>query len=185
MNARVIKAGRSKGFTLIELLIVVAIIAILAGILIPVFQGAMQKAKQKGTMVDINSFAKAITSYITDMGGAPTSPEGAVAPGSPLLAQLTPFQNVTLPTRDQWGFPLQVWTGDSIAGHFGIAAGDLGREDFVIQSFARDGQDEGYSYDSSNPDNNFFVIQTSEDFNKDLIIWSGNWIRAPRHAAIN
>ena len=185
MKARTIKANRSEGFTLIELLIVVAIIAILAGILIPVFQGAMQKAKQKGTMVDIGSFAKAITSYITDMGIAPASPEGGIDAGSALIGQLTPFQNVMLPTRDQWGFPFQIWTGDSIAGHFGITAGDVGREDFVIQSFGRDGQDEGYSYDSSNPDNNFFVIQTSEDFNKDLIIWSGNWIRAPRHAAMN
>ena len=185
MKARTINANRSKGFTLIELLIVVAIIAILAGILIPVFQGAMQKAKQKGTMVDINSFAKAITSYVTDLGAAPTSPEGALDAGSTLIDQLTPFQSKILPMRDQWGFPLQVWTGDSIAGHFGIEVGDVGREDFVIQSFGRDGQDEGYSYDSSNPDNNFFVIQTSEDFNKDLIIWSGNWIRAPRHAAMN
>jgi len=185
MKAQAIKAKRSEGFTLIELLIVVAIIAILAGILIPVFQGAMQKAKQKGTMVDINSFAKAITSYITDMGTAPTSPDGAIDMGSTLIDQLTPFQNKILPTRDQWGFPLQVWTGDSIAGHFGIAASDVGREDFVIQSYARDGQDEGYAYDSGSPENSFFVIQTDADFNKDLIIWNGNWIRAPRHAAMN
>jgi type II secretion system protein G len=185
MKARALKAKRSGGFTLIEILIVVAIITILAGILLPVFQGAMQKAKQKATMADINSFAKAITSYITDIGSAPTSPEGGIDAGSTLIDQLTPFQNITLPTRDQWSFPLQVWTGDSIAGHFGIAAGDVGREDFLIQSFGRDGQDEGYSYDRSNPENNFFVIQTEEDFNKDLIIWNGNWIRAPRHAAMN
>lgn len=182
MKASAIKARRTGGFTLIELLIVVAIIAILAGILIPVFQGAMQKAKQKSTMVDINNFAKAITSYITDVGSAPTSPGGAVDAGSAFFSQLIPFQYVTLPTRDQWSTPFQVWTGTDIAGHFGIAVDELGRDDFVIQSFGRDGLDEGYAYDRTNPGNGFYILQTMEDFNKDLILWDGNWIRAPRYA---
>ena len=182
MKSARMKAKDRRGFTLIELLIVVAIIAILAGILIPVFQGAMQKAKQKSTMIDIGNFAKAITSYITDIGSAPTSPGGALDAGSPLFSQLIPFQYVTLPSRDQWSTPFQIWTGIDIAGHFGIGAEGLGRDDFVIQSFGRDGLDEGYSYNPANPENNFYVLQTMDDFNKDLIMWDGNWIRAPRIA---
>jgi type II secretion system protein G len=180
-RARLRADGRG-GFTLIELLIVVAIIGILVSILIPVFQGAMQKAKQKTTMVDMGNIAKAITSYVTDMGAAPTSPEGNLQTDSDMFTQLTPFHYVTFTTRDQWGTWFQVWTGLSVAGHFGIEEGDVGRDDFLVQSLGRDGIDEGYSYDRSSPENNFYVLQTMDDFNKDLILWNGNWIRAPRHA---
>ncbi len=173
-----------RGFTLVELLIVVGIIGVLAGILIPVFQGAMQKTKQKSTMVDIGNISKAVISYTTDMGGAPPSPGGSLQPDSPMYSDLAPFHIQAVSSRDRWGTPFQVWTGLDCAGHFGIDASELGRDDFVIQSFGRDGLDEGYTFDPSNPDNSFYIIQKMEDFNKDLIIWNGNWIRAPRHAGL-
>jgi len=182
MKSARMKAKDKRGFTLIELLIVVAIIGILVSILIPVFQGAMQKAKQKTTMVDIGNIAKAITSYVTDMGAAPTSPDGNLTTDSDMFTQLTPFHYVTFTTRDQWGTWFQVWTGTGVAGHFGIDTGEVARDDFIIQSLGRDGLDEGYTYDRAAPENNFYVLQSMEDFNKDLINWDGNWIRAPRHA---
>jgi len=182
MKSAKMKAKDGRGFTLIELLIVVAIIGILSGILIPVFEGAMQKAKQKSTMVDIGNYAKAITSYITDVGSAPTSPGGAADSGSTFFSQLIPFQYVTLPRRDQWGNPFRIWTGTDIAGHFGIDTSEVARDDFLIQSMGRDGVDEGYTYDRASSENNFYVVQTMDDFNKDLIMWDGNWIRAPRAA---
>ena len=176
------KASR-RGFTLIELLIVVGIIGILVGILIPVFQGAMQKSKQKSTMVDIGNIAKAISSYMTDMGGAPPSPAGNLELDSEMYAELTPFHLARFPNRDQWGSVFQCWTGRDCAGHFGIEAGEVGSDDFLIQSLGRDQQDEGYAFDPSDPDNSFYVMQTMDDFNKDLIMWSGNWIRAPLHSS--
>jgi prepilin-type N-terminal cleavage/methylation domain-containing protein len=178
------RGGKRRGFTLIELLIVVAIIGVLSGILIPVFQGAIQKTKQKSTMVDIGNIAKAITSYLTDMGGAPPSPGGSLTIGSDLYDALAPFHIQRVSNTDRWGTPFQVWTGMDCAGLFGIDAGEIGKDDFVIQSFGRDGIDEGYTYDASNPENNFYLIANMDDFNKDLIIWNGSWIRAPRHSGM-
>lgn len=175
---------RSRGFTLIELLVVVAIIGVLSGILIPVFQGAMQKTKQKSTMVDINNISKAITSFVTDMGSAPPSPGGNLETTSPIYTALAPFHIQRVSNMDRWGFPFQIWTGADCSGHFGIDSSELGQEDFVIQSFGRDGVDEGYTYNPDSPDANFYAIQSMDDFNKDLIVWNGNWIRAPRHSSL-
>jgi prepilin-type N-terminal cleavage/methylation domain-containing protein len=182
--AKMGKKDTNRGFTLIELLIVVGIIGVLVGILIPVFQGAMQKAKQKSTMVDIGNVAKAVMSYMSDMGVAPPSPEGNLTTDSEMFTALAPFHFVSFTNRDQWGREFQCWTGLGCAGHFGIDGAEVGKDDFVIQSFGRDGEDEGYTFDRTSPDNNFYVMQSMDDFNKDLILWNGNWIRAPRHSAM-
>jgi hypothetical protein len=82
---------------------------------------------------------------------------------------------------DQWGRPLKVWTRQSCAGQFGIDAAGIGEDDYVIQSLGLDGLDEGFAYDSSSPQG-FYSVDKMSDFNNDLIIWTGNWIRAPRSA---
>lgn len=83
--------------------------------------------------------------------------------------------------KDQWGRPLRVWTRSSCAGQFGIDAAGIGEDDYVIQSLGLDGLDEGFAYDSSSPQD-FYSVDKISDFNNDLIIWTGNWIRAPRSA---
>ncbi len=174
------RGGNSRGFTLIEMLVIVVIIAILTVILIPIFQSALQKTKQKTTMSDMTDLARAILSYVTDNGSAPTSPGGALEPDSQFILDLTPMQKIVIGTRDHWGNPFRVWTGLGVAGNFGIDASEVGSDDFLIQSLGRDGQDEGFSYDPADSTNNFYVVQEANDFSRDLILWNGGWIHAPR-----
>ena len=171
----------ASGFTLIELLIVVAIIGLLTAILMPIFQEAIQKAKQKGTMADIQSLTKAIMMYVSDHGSAPANPNGALQAGGPFLADLDALHISNVPTTDQWGHPLRVWTGAGVSGHFGISSSDVGPDDFLIQSMGQDGVDEGYVYSAASPID-YYSVNTVADFKKDLIMWNGAWIHAPRSA---
>ncbi|MDR3710630.1 MAG: DUF1559 domain-containing protein [Capsulimonadaceae bacterium] len=57
---------KRDGFTLIELLIVIAIIAILAAILFPVFATAREKARQTGCMNNMKQIGLAFVQYCQD-----------------------------------------------------------------------------------------------------------------------
>ena len=53
-----------KGFTLIELLIVMAIIAALMAVLIPMATGAMKKAKATKVAVQLRNFEQGVEQYV-------------------------------------------------------------------------------------------------------------------------
>jgi len=57
---------RHSGFTLTELLVVTAIMALLAGMLIPVFQRARESARRSRCLASIKNITAAITMYVTD-----------------------------------------------------------------------------------------------------------------------
>ena len=61
---------RFSGFTLIELLIVIALIAILAAILFPVFAQAREKARQGSCMSNMKQISIAAHMYMDDFDGA-------------------------------------------------------------------------------------------------------------------
>ena len=65
---------KKQSFTLIELLTVIAIIAILAGFLLPTVAKVKEKAKQTKTRVDLNALKLAIAQYESTYGYLPVAP---------------------------------------------------------------------------------------------------------------
>jgi prepilin-type N-terminal cleavage/methylation domain-containing protein/prepilin-type processing-associated H-X9-DG protein len=57
---------RRRAFTLIELLVVVAIIAVLAALLFPVFAQSREKARQAGCMSNLRQLGMAVMQYAQD-----------------------------------------------------------------------------------------------------------------------
>ncbi len=61
------KKNNRKGFTLAELLIVVAIIAVLVAIAIPVFTSQLEKSREATDAANVRSaYAEVVTTYLSD-----------------------------------------------------------------------------------------------------------------------
>jgi prepilin-type N-terminal cleavage/methylation domain-containing protein len=70
-----------QGFTIIELLIVIAIIAILAGLVLNNFQGAQAKARDTQRVTDLNNIHSKLEEYHNDNGGYPQTFDATTFPG--------------------------------------------------------------------------------------------------------
>lgn len=66
MRYDVVKMPQRRGFTLIELLIVIAIIAILAAVLFPVFGRAKDAAKRTSCLSNMRQIGYALTMYLSE-----------------------------------------------------------------------------------------------------------------------
>jgi prepilin-type N-terminal cleavage/methylation domain-containing protein len=169
---------RSKGFTLIELLIVVAIIGILAALLIPNAVTAMQKARQKGTMKDVNTLATNVLDYITDHGAGPVH-SGAVASGDTIWNALIPFYTKAIPVNDQWGNPFFIESGDTLDLQNMTASAGV-TDEFIVAS---QGRDAGWDFTWNATNGAFlYVVDSIADFDNDIINWNGQFVCAPRTA---
>ena len=68
------KKNNKKGFTLAELLIVVAIIAVLVAVAIPVFTTQLEKSRDATSVANIRSaYAEAMTDYLTGSSAGSTT----------------------------------------------------------------------------------------------------------------
>lgn len=57
--------NKKRGFTIVELIIVIAVIAVLAAVLIPVFSGLIQQGKDAEAKVVVNTLNKGLAMTTT------------------------------------------------------------------------------------------------------------------------
>ncbi len=172
----------TRGFTLLELIIVVSIIGILAALITPNVIQKIQNGKQIGTMQDINTIAKACLEYIAENDIAPAAgnQDGPLTPSNAFVKALTEKYLTICPVEDHWGNPLVVYSGPAVAHFSGFNEEMVSDGDFLIISYGRYGKEEGFTFDPNNREAGLFKVSTISDFEKDLVNWNGNWIRAPR-----
>ena len=66
------KRNNKKGFTIVELVIVIAVIAILAGVLIPTFAGIVEKANKNAALQEARAI---MTNYVASIDYTEATPE--------------------------------------------------------------------------------------------------------------
>ena len=100
----------TKGFTLVEVLIVVAILGLLAAIAAVALLGALDRARQRRTMMDLHTIGVALESYSNDHSFYPRVGDGLVEAVAP---HLVPTYVRPLPVRDGWSHPI-VYRSDGV-----------------------------------------------------------------------
>ena len=138
---------------------------------------ATQKDKQMISMKDIATISVAISDYVTDHG-APPKQSGAFDKNGTFYKALSPFYIKIVPGHDGWGNDLLVFSGKACNGVYEGIKGCTDK-DFIIVSFGKDGKKDRWKYNSKNPGAGLYELESLDDFDRDLIMWNGTWIKAP------
>ena len=75
------KKVNNKGFSLVELIIVIAIMAVLVGVLAPTYLGYVEKSKYRTDLQNAQSLATSLAVQATTTAGLATSATGAAVSG--------------------------------------------------------------------------------------------------------
>ena len=90
----------------------------------------------------------------------------------------TPFYIKVVPGHDGWGNGFLVYSGKACNGVYEGIKGCTAK-DFLVVSFGKDGKKDSWKYDSKNKREGLFEIESLDDFDRDLVMWNGTWIKAP------
>lgn len=98
------KKTNKKGFTLAELLVVVAIIAVLVAIAIPIFTSQLEKARESTDAANIRSaYAELTSEVLTDGGEIAAKTEGKIQINASKESDATATATITLTqTKADW-----------------------------------------------------------------------------------
>ncbi|MBL7084128.1 MAG: hypothetical protein ISS41_10960 [Candidatus Aminicenantes bacterium] len=136
-----------------------------------------EKDRQLMSMKDIATINWAISDYVTDFG-VPPKQEGTYDKQGEFDKTLSPFYIKVLPVKDKWGNGFRVYSGKACNGVYEGIKGCTDKDTLII-SYGRDGKKENWKYNPKSPEAGLYKLKSEKDYDKDLVMLNGTWIRAP------